>query len=69
MKDGKLKLSKSTERKMKDYSEICEVGAVVEMYWTDDDLTDTEWSAGKNWAEVSFFINNVCVCWGGGGGV
>ena len=49
-KANKLKLNKSTERRISDYQEMCEVGAVVEMHWTDDDLTDTGWSAGKPWA-------------------
>lgn len=47
---GKVKLALSTEKKLGSYEEICQIGAVVEVKWTKDDLADTEWPAG------------MCVC-------
>lgn len=47
---GKVKLAVSTEKKLGNYEEICQIGAVVEVKWTKDDLTETEWPAG------------MCVC-------
>ena len=43
---GKVKLALSTEKKLCSYEEICQIGAVVEVKWTKDDLADTEWPAG-----------------------
>lgn len=47
---GKVKLPLSTEKKLGSYEEICQIGAVVEVKWTKDDLANTEWPAG------------MCVC-------
>jgi len=47
---GKVKLALSTEKKLDSYEEICQIGAVVEVKWTKDDLANTEWPAG------------MCVC-------
>lgn len=44
---GKVKLARSIERKMNSYEEICMIGSIVEVKWTEDDLEGTEWSAGK----------------------
>ena len=35
---GKIKLALSTEKKLGSYKEICQIGAVVEVKWTKDDL-------------------------------
>ena len=44
---GNMKLARSMEKNLSNYSEICEIGALVEMKWTADDLAGTEWKAGK----------------------
>ena len=44
---GKVKLARSIERTLNSYEEICMIGSVVEIKWTEDDLKGTEWSAGK----------------------
>lgn len=49
-KGNRLKLTQSTKRKIQCYEEIVEIGARVEMRWTEEDLSETEWPAGKrNW--------------------
>ena len=47
---GKAKLALSTEKKLGSYEEICQIGAIVEVKWTKDELANTEWPAG------------MCVC-------
>lgn len=46
-KANKIKLSKSTMKKVGSYEEICQIGAVVEIKWTEDDLADTGWPTGR----------------------
>ena len=41
-----IKLAKSTTNEIKDYEEIREIGAVVEMRWEKDDLVGTDWKPG-----------------------
>lgn len=49
-KANRLKLSRSTKRQLECHHEIFEIGARVEMKWTEEDLSETEWPAGKqNW--------------------
>lgn len=49
-KANRLKLSWSTKRQLECNQEIFEIGARVEMKWTEEDLSETEWPAGKqNW--------------------
>jgi hypothetical protein len=46
VKANKLKLAVSTERSIQDYEEVCQVGALVEMKWEEDELGDTDWTPG-----------------------
>ena len=46
-KTNRLKLSKATTKKLEFYDEIFEIGARVDMKWTKEDLSETEWPAGK----------------------
>ena len=43
---GKVKLTTSIEKKLGSYEELCMIGAIVEVKWTEDDLENTGWSAG-----------------------
>ena len=43
---GKVKLALFRVKKLGSYEEIHQIGAVVEMKWTKDDLANTEWPAG-----------------------
>ena len=43
---GKVKLSRSTEKKLGSYEDIFQIGAIVEVKWIEDDLAGTEWQAG-----------------------
>ena len=45
-KANRLKVSQSTQNKLQTYEEMFEVGAQVEMKWTEEDLSDTDWPAG-----------------------
>lgn len=44
---GKVKLTTSMEKKLGSYEQICMIGAIVEVKWTEDDLANTGWSAGR----------------------
>ena len=46
-KTNRLKLSEATTKKVEFYEETFEIGARVDMKWTKDDLSETEWPAGK----------------------
>ena len=48
IKENRLKLAKEMERKVASYQEIMQIGAVVEVKWTKDKLSNTNWSAGEN---------------------
>ena len=44
---NRLKLCQSTKRKLECYEEIFAIGARVDMKWTEEDLSETDWPAGK----------------------
>ena len=48
IKENRLNLAKEMERKVASYQEIMQIGAVVEVKWTKDKLSNTNWSAGAN---------------------
>jgi hypothetical protein len=41
-----MKLAKASKNRIKDYEDIREIGAVVEMRWEKDDLVGTDWKPG-----------------------
>ena len=49
---NKIKLSRQTECLVRHYEEFFEVGATVEMFWSKDQLSDTEWIEGKRQPNV-----------------
>lgn len=46
-KDNNIKLARSVKENLQNYAEICEIGALVEMNWTAEDLAGTEWQPGQ----------------------
>ena len=46
VKANRMKLAKDTRRRINDYEEICQIGAMVEINWLEDELSDTHWPAG-----------------------
>ena len=42
-----IKAARSLEKSLSDYSEICEIGAQVEMKWSAEDLAGTGFKAGQ----------------------
>ena len=61
VKGNRIKLAQTTKRKIKDYEEICEIGAVVEMKWSKDELSDTNWPAGET-LNQNIYWKTVCIC-------
>ena len=53
---NRLKLSKSTTRKLEGYEEIFEIGARVDMKWNKEELSETEWPAGTKTNEIDFAL-------------
>ena len=49
---NKLKLAKGIRRKMIEYEEFYEIGVMVEILWSQDELSDTDWKEGWYAAEV-----------------
>lgn len=43
----KVKLARSAEKKLGRYEELTMIGAIVEVKWTENDLANTGWSAGR----------------------
>ena len=46
VKARRLKLAKDTQKKVDDYENIFQIGAVIEVRWSDDDVVETEVGPG-----------------------
>lgn len=49
---NRLKLAKDTSRNIKDYEEIFQIGASIEMKWSTDDLSGTNWQVGNTHTHI-----------------
>jgi hypothetical protein len=47
VKANRLKLAKDTQKKIDDYEDIFQIGAVVEVRWSKDDIVETDLLHGK----------------------
>ena len=58
VKAGKVRLARSTERKLGTYQQICQIGAVVEVKWAKDYLVGTDWQPGMC---GNFSLAGICI--------
>ena len=55
---GKVKLRRTASPRISDYRAVTEIGAEVEMYWTEEELGDSGWPVGRNEKNTIVFLFN-----------